>query len=77
MYKPRRPTPKSRVNKATQRPTGGIASTARPYKSTEDSLRPRTCAIVVTKGRIPVWAQRGLFKQPGLGRSRLKPARLV
>ena len=77
MWKPRKPVPKARVTPATERPTGGIATKATPYKDTENSLQRRKCdEAVVIEGRIPIWAQRGLFKQRGLGR-RLKRARLA
>lgn len=76
MYKPIKPSPKVRVTKATERPTGGTAIKAPPHKDTEISLQRRKCEVVVIEERIPVWAQRGLFKQPGLG-PRLKGARLA
>lgn len=77
MHKAKRPTGGiARVTKATERPTGGIAIKATHSKGAEDSLRRRTCEVAVREERIPLWAQRGLFKQPGLG-PRLKSARLV
>lgn len=74
MYKPIKPRLKARVTKATERPTGGIATKA--CKDSEISLQRRKCEVAVIEEHIPVWARRGLFKQPGLG-PRLKRARLA
>ena len=47
MYKPIKRSLKARVTKATERPTGGIAIKATPYKDTEISLQRRKYEVVV------------------------------
>ena len=74
MWKPKKVSLTAKVTKATERPTGGIATKATPHKDTE--LQRRKVEVVVVEEREPIWRQRGLFKQPGLG-PRLKAARLA